>query len=205
MDDFYLASMLEGPLAFHGRPTSFEIPEFDIVDPIGKQFLDLIHVIAGLISNEEISSILSQFCREGEDTPKEECLIDVNYIKNARKPSNDLFNFLESIQVHLTQTSLPFKKGVLKVFAQYRKGSNKTNTVLKKSVPDPIIEFHRRWKYFGYFCFEITLSTNFEESDEDLHRFKAYRDSLIKLPLASYLSKKKKNYLLQVMTDANPN
>ncbi|KAL4639318.1 hypothetical protein ACB092_03G209000 [Castanea dentata] len=118
--------------------------------------------------------------------PKKKCLIDVNYIKNARKPSNDLFNFLESIQVHLTQTSLPFKKGVLKVFAQYRKGSNKTNTVLKKSVPDPIIEFHRRWKYFGYFCFEITLSTNFEESDEDLHRFKAYRDSLIKLPLASH-------------------
>ncbi|XP_075656766.1 uncharacterized protein LOC142626924 isoform X2 [Castanea sativa] len=105
------------PSDIHGRPTSFEIPEFNIVDPIGKQFLDLIHVIAGLISNEEISSILSQFCCEGEDTPKEEYLIDVNYIKKARKSSNDLFNFLESIQVHLTQTSLPFKKGVLKVFA----------------------------------------------------------------------------------------
>ncbi|KAM3706609.1 hypothetical protein ACJW31_03G163200 [Castanea mollissima] len=77
------------------------------------------------------------------------------------------FNFLDSIQVHLTQTGLPFKKGVLKVFAQYKKGSNKplnvlvfggfmqcisisdflisTNTVLKKSIiPDSIIEFHRR-------------------------------------------------------------
>ncbi|KAF3960475.1 hypothetical protein CMV_014814 [Castanea mollissima] len=31
------------PSDIHGRPTSFEIPEFNIVDPIGKQFLDLIH------------------------------------------------------------------------------------------------------------------------------------------------------------------
>ncbi|KAF3963338.1 hypothetical protein CMV_012270 [Castanea mollissima] len=128
------------PSDIHGRPTSFEIPEFNIVDPIGKQFLDLIHVIAGLISNEEISSILSQFCCEGEDTPKKEYLIDLNYIKKARKSSNDLFNFLESIQVHLTQISLPFKK----------------------------------------------MSTNFQESDEDLDRFKAYQDSISKLPLVSY-------------------
>ncbi|XP_023888481.1 uncharacterized protein LOC112000560 [Quercus suber] len=130
------------PSEIHGRSTSFEIPQFNIVDPIGKQFLDLIEVIAELISNKEIWSILAQFCCEGEDTPKKEYLIDVNHIKKARKPPNDLFNFLESIQVHLTQTGLPFKKGVLKVFAQYKKGSNKTNTVLKKLMPDPIIEFH---------------------------------------------------------------
>ncbi|XP_050276971.1 uncharacterized protein LOC126718699 [Quercus robur] len=47
-------------------------------------------VTAKLISDEEISSILAQFCCEGEDTPKEEYLIDVNYIKKARKPPNDL-------------------------------------------------------------------------------------------------------------------
>ncbi|KAF3960474.1 hypothetical protein CMV_014813 [Castanea mollissima] len=152
------------PSDIHGRPTSFEIPEFNIVDPIGKQFLDLIHVIARLISNEEISSILSQFCCEEEDTPKEEYLIDVNYIQKARKSSNNLFNFLESIQVHLTQTSLPFKKG----------GAESVCLVQK------------RWKYFGSFCFQIKMSTNFQESDEDLNRFKAYQDSISKLPLVSY-------------------
>ncbi|KAK7841554.1 hypothetical protein CFP56_015336 [Quercus suber] len=62
------------PSEIHGRSTSFEIPQFNIVDPIGKQFLDLIEVIAELISNKEIWSILAQFCCEGEDTPKKEYL-----------------------------------------------------------------------------------------------------------------------------------
>ncbi|KAF3964129.1 hypothetical protein CMV_011550 [Castanea mollissima] len=46
------------------------------------------------------------------------------------------FNFLDSIQVHLTQTGLPFKKGVLKVFAQYKKGSNKMSTNFEESIED---------------------------------------------------------------------
>ncbi|KAL0004001.1 hypothetical protein SO802_011562, partial [Lithocarpus litseifolius] len=46
------------------------------------------------------------------------------------------FNTLESIQVHLIQTGLPFKKGVLKVFAQYQKGSNKMSTNFQESDED---------------------------------------------------------------------
>ena len=39
-----------------------------------------------------------------------------------------------------------------------------TNTVLKKSI-HPIIEFHRRWKYIGTFCFQIAVSIFFNFLD----------------------------------------
>ncbi|KAK7841553.1 hypothetical protein CFP56_015337 [Quercus suber] len=76
-----------------------------------------------------------------------------------------------------------FIYGVLKLYAQYTKSTDKINSDIKHSVLNPIVEFHRRWKYFGSVAYQITITTQLPESEDDLHRFEAYKEKLHDLPI----------------------
>ncbi|XP_030961542.1 uncharacterized protein LOC115982924 isoform X1 [Quercus lobata] len=174
------------PTDTSGDATTITFPEFNIVDPIGKQILEKIDVLASLISNKEISRLIIQFWCKDEDNPREEVLVDVNHLhkEKEKNPVNDLYKLLESFQIQKEKTTaMPFTEGVLKLYAQYTKSTNKINSDIKHSVLNPIVEFHRRWKYFGSVAYQITITTQLPESEDDLHRFEAYKEKLHDLPI----------------------
>ncbi|KAF3959996.1 hypothetical protein CMV_015241 [Castanea mollissima] len=173
------------PINIPGDATTIEFPEFNITDPIGKQILENIDVLASLIINKEISRLIIQFWCKDEDNPKEEVLVDVNHLhkEKEKNPVNDLYRLLESFQILEKNTAVPFTEGVLKLYAQYTKNTNKINSDIKHSVLNPIVEFHRRWKYFGSVSYQIKITTQLPESEDDLHRFEAYKEKLHDLPI----------------------
>ncbi|XP_065636979.1 uncharacterized protein LOC112000571 [Quercus suber] len=80
------------PTDTSGDATTITFPEFNIADPIGKQILENVDVLASLITNKEISRLIIQFWCKDEDNPREEVLVDVNHLhkEKEKNPVNDL-------------------------------------------------------------------------------------------------------------------